>query len=230
MYSKKSGPYFKTIFTTFDNYNLTIALEKFVTNNHFNIFKGEPSSPDIIVMPYFIAIIDRNILGFDVWRNFFEYNEEVADYENNCIILDNRKDLEILKFGTSIQIDINNVDSVSAIISTCERITSVTELQRCYSALSWYLTEKNKKSLQDEVLYLFQRYPIVKDYFFSEIISLRNEKKKDILLSDYFTTRSDEEIKIFIKEQFRQFDDVKIFYIRKLRSLYFENTKKQIYL
>jgi len=98
MYSKNSGPYYKTIYTIFENRILRIALENFAEKNNFKIFFGEPLTSDIYVMPFFLSIVDRNVLGTEVWNDYLEYDEEVEEHGDYLIIIDDRNDLKIPKY------------------------------------------------------------------------------------------------------------------------------------
>jgi len=230
MYSKISGPRYKTIFTVFNDHNLKNKLKKFAQENSYKIFLGEPFSPDIIVMPYFLSIVDRNILGIDSWNNYLKYNEEAEVNDEYCVIIDDRKDLKLPKFGEFVQISIVTNESVTDVINTCKNIARFSEGRRCFWALESYLSEKIGVELQEELLGLFKVYFMVKDCFYTKIVSKNTSRSKEDKLSNYFATRSEEEIRLFIKEQYRAFVDVQRYYIDKIKQLYFSVQNEDVYL
>jgi hypothetical protein len=230
MYSKESGPHYKTVFTIFENRFLKTALEKFAKENNLKIFLGEPSTPDIYVMPFFLSIVDRNILGTDVWNDYLKYDEEVEEYGDYLIIIDDRNDLTMPKYQDSYHLPISAEDSILDIISTCKKIVIITEPQRCLCALLGNLYNKTTKELQDEILFLMKKFPCVKDYFFNFIVVKDGQGDKKKKLSNYFLTRSDEELILFIKYQFSQFCDIQQFYIKKMKGLYFSKKEHEVYL
>jgi len=230
MYSKVSGPHFKTIFTIFENPKLKNELKRFAINNSLKIFIGKPSMPDIIAMTYFLFIVDRNILGINIWNDFLKYNEEAKPIGEYYILVDDREDLNMPKYGKSIQISIDKEDSIAEVMKRCDRIILFSEVQRCLWALDWYLSDKTKIELKNELLSIFKISPVVEVCFYSEIAAEDKQINKDKKLSNYIDTRSDKEIRLYIKEQYRIFGDVQIYYINKMKQLYFSDKDKNVYL
>ena len=88
-----------TIFCQFDKLKLarlSNELEKLAKGIGCKIFYGEPSSPDIIAVPHFIEIVDRNNLGKDGWKDYLIFCKETAD-DIPCLIIDSRDDLKLPK-------------------------------------------------------------------------------------------------------------------------------------
>jgi len=86
----------KTIFAQFENDELKKELEKCAIKKRCDIYWGKPDSSDIIAIPHFISILDRNITGKEAWKNYLKYLEETGD-NTPCIIIDNRNDLGLPK-------------------------------------------------------------------------------------------------------------------------------------
>lgn len=106
----------KTIFVQFENEDLKVQLEKCARDINCEVYWGEASSPDIIAIPYFISIIDRNIVGTEMWKYYLEYEKEVKDDEP-CIIIDKIKDLELPVKKNIFQYDIKDKNTIPQIIS-----------------------------------------------------------------------------------------------------------------
>lgn len=230
MYSKVSGPHFKTIFTIFENPKLKKELKRFAINNSLKIFLGEPSMPDIIAMPYFLSIVDRNILGINTWNDFLEYNEEAEPIGEYYILIDDREDLNMPKHGDCYQISIDKEDSIAEVMKRCHRIVLFSEVRRCLCALDWYLSDKTKIELKNELLSIFKISPVVEVCFYSEIVAGNKQINKDKKLSNYIDTRSEKEIGLYIKEQYSFFSSVQIYYLKKMKQLYFSDKNKNVYL
>jgi hypothetical protein len=116
----------KTVFAVFQNDSLKVELEKWALTNNINIAWGDPNSPDIIVFPYFSAIIDRNILGKEVYYQYLDFVREVntplnlEKDEHICILLDNIKDLEYPKLDYVMQVNTGHKNAIKWIIQTLE--------------------------------------------------------------------------------------------------------------
>ena len=58
-----------TLFCQFENNELKIILEDWAAQNRINIYYGKPSSPDIIAVPFFAAVVDKRVVGSEIWEN-----------------------------------------------------------------------------------------------------------------------------------------------------------------
>jgi hypothetical protein len=230
MYSKTSGSHFKTIFTIFKNPKLKKELEKFAIDNRFKIFLGKPLTHDIIMMPYFLAIIDRDLLGVKIWNDFLKGNEEVRPSGEYYILVDYRKDLNLPKYGEAYQISFDNEDLIARVMKRCARIAKTSEVRRCLWALDGYLFHLTKKELKNELIMIFEKFPIVEAYFNEDIAKGNNQIDKENNLSNYLATRSNEEIKLYIKNQYRTITGVQIYYIDKMKQLFFTDNDRNVYL
>ena len=70
-----------------DNINLAIEINDFCQENNKKIFFPEPGSPDIIAIPFFVMIIDRNFIGKSVWEDYCDYSKD-GDDDTPVIIID----------------------------------------------------------------------------------------------------------------------------------------------
>ncbi len=85
--------YKRTIFACFDNEGLRKRLEDLANELDCDIVWSE-HDPDIIAVPYFVALVDRGKLGAKAWAYFKEFCEEVGE-KQPVILLD---DLEPSKY------------------------------------------------------------------------------------------------------------------------------------
>jgi len=123
----------KTVFAVFDNKKLKSELEKWVIENNCELCWGVPRTPDIIAIPYFVSVIDRNVLGDEAWEMYLGFKDP-DDYEveywqtEACIIVDDKRDMELprydqvlcfdLRYEGSIRWVINAVDMAKKMVST----------------------------------------------------------------------------------------------------------------
>lgn len=126
--AKNSYALENTIFCQFNNEVLKTELEKCAERIDCNIWYGEPFSPDILAVPYFISIVDRNIVGKDIWETYVSFCDEVND-DAPCLIVDNIKYLTIPKTKYVSQFDLSDYSSIIAIthVVTEIKVQEVTE-------------------------------------------------------------------------------------------------------
>lgn len=70
-----------------DNINLAIEVNNFCKENNKKIFFPEPDSPDIIAIPFFVLVVDRNFIGKSAWEDYCDYSK---DDNTPVIIIDSR--------------------------------------------------------------------------------------------------------------------------------------------
>ena len=70
-----------------DNISLAIEINDFCQENNKKIFFPEPGSPDIIAIPFFVMIIDRNFIGKSAWEDYCDYSKD-GDDDTPVIIID----------------------------------------------------------------------------------------------------------------------------------------------
>ena len=68
-----------------DNIKLAIEINDFCQENHKKIFFPEPGSPDIVAIPFFVMIVDRNFIGKSAWEDYCDYSN---DDDTPVIIID----------------------------------------------------------------------------------------------------------------------------------------------
>ena len=122
-----------TVFAQFNNPALKSELQMWANEYSCDISWGNNPS-DIIAVPFFISIIDRNLLGIKGWNHYLEFIEKVndgqsiiSDDENIeikddsvCIIVDSRRDMELPKLDTVLYFDLKDKESIPPIIKTID--------------------------------------------------------------------------------------------------------------
>ncbi len=76
-----------TIFCQFGDPGLLSDVGAYARRIGCDIYHGEPFSPDIFAIPYFVAIVDRSTLTSESWAEYLEFREEVED-TTPCILVD----------------------------------------------------------------------------------------------------------------------------------------------
>jgi hypothetical protein len=61
-----------------DNINLAIEVNNFCKENNKKIFFPEPGSPDIVAVPFFVMVVDRNYIGKSAWEDYCDYSNDDA--------------------------------------------------------------------------------------------------------------------------------------------------------
>ena len=56
------------------NISLAIEINDFCKENNKKIFFPEPGSPDIVAIPFFVMIVDRNFIGKSAWEDYCDYS------------------------------------------------------------------------------------------------------------------------------------------------------------
>jgi len=70
-----------------DNINLAIKINDFCRENNKKIFFPEPGSPDIVAVPFFVMVVDRNFIGKSAWEDYCDYSN---DDDTPVIIIDSK--------------------------------------------------------------------------------------------------------------------------------------------
>lgn len=100
-------PRHSRIFCLFDNPALEAEIEKL----GLEVVWGEPFSPDILVLGGFVDIIDRNLAGKEMWKEYVDCCNEFG-WDEPCLIVDNIQDLEFPKTKVVAQFDLSDPSSV----------------------------------------------------------------------------------------------------------------------
>ena len=69
----------KTIFCQFEDQELKEKMERCAKEIGCKVYYGKPNSPDIIAIPYFISVLDINLIGEKYWIEYVNFCEEVED-------------------------------------------------------------------------------------------------------------------------------------------------------
>ena len=59
-----------------DNINLAIEINDFCRENNKKIFFPESGSPDIVAVPFFVMVVDRNFIGKSAWEDYCDYSND----------------------------------------------------------------------------------------------------------------------------------------------------------
>lgn len=115
MKEERSYAFESTILAIFNNEQLKTELEKWASANEVKIFWGDPSSPDIIAVPCFALIVDRNVIDKESYQSYLEYIKEIKE-TNVFIAFDDNNILELPKNEVVIKINPTNKNAIKWII------------------------------------------------------------------------------------------------------------------
>ena len=85
--------------------------------------QGEPFTPDILATPYFISIVDRNLIGEECWNLFLKFCMETKN-DTPLIIVDELPHLELPDHKNILLVDLNNPQAFEEIKSAIRKIGS----------------------------------------------------------------------------------------------------------
>jgi|TARA_B100002003_G_C14037975_1_gene500174 hypothetical protein len=68
-----------TIFCQFEDQELKEKIESCAKEIDCKVYYGEPISQDIIAIPYFISVLDKDLIGEKYWKEYVNFCEEVED-------------------------------------------------------------------------------------------------------------------------------------------------------
>ncbi len=69
----------KTIFCQFRDKELKEKIERCAKEIGCKVHYGKPNSQDIIAVPYFISVLDKDLIGVKYWKEYVHFCEEVED-------------------------------------------------------------------------------------------------------------------------------------------------------
>jgi cell division protein FtsZ len=113
----------KNIFCQVENKELSIELEMLAREMNCTIRRGEPFTPDILATPYFISIVDRNLIGEEYWNLFLQFCRETKD-DTPLIIVDELPHLELPDHKNILLVDLKNPQAIGEIKSAIRKIGS----------------------------------------------------------------------------------------------------------
>lgn len=102
------------IFCQFNNTELNYAIDQCAEEMDCRTQYGRSGWSDILALPYFISIVDRNIVGKDTWESYLAYRDEVDEIVP-CIVIDGIKQKEWRK--NIFYYDIQKPSSIPEIMS-----------------------------------------------------------------------------------------------------------------
>ena len=111
----------RNIFCQFNDKQLKRAVERCAKEIDCTTFYGEPGSIDICAVGSFIKVIDRNIVGHGVWKEYIE-GIDSAGGDVPCIIVDCISDLPLSKGQYVCQLDLKNPTAIQKIIQTIKQM------------------------------------------------------------------------------------------------------------
>lgn len=77
-----------TLFCQFENNELKTILEDWAAQNGINIYYGKPLSPDIIAVPFFAAVVDKEVMGSEIWDEHLTYCKETDESKPTILLND----------------------------------------------------------------------------------------------------------------------------------------------
>lgn len=107
----------RNIFCQFENEGLKAAVEKCARETDCTVFYGTNPGCDIHAIPAFVMIVDRDVVGHDLWRENVEFCDSCGD-DVPCFIVDDVKDLPMPKTKYVYQFDMNDKATIPTIVKT----------------------------------------------------------------------------------------------------------------
>ena len=111
----------RNIFCQFDHEQLYLAIEQLAVDIDCTAFQGEPGGIDICAVGSFVKIVDRNIVGRSIWKEYIE-GIDSAGGDVPCIIIDRLSDLPLSKCQYVCQIDMNSPETIRKIVQTIKQM------------------------------------------------------------------------------------------------------------
>lgn len=104
-----------TIFAISNNEQLKTELEKWASANVVKIFWGDSNSPDIIAVPCFALIVDRNVISKEAYSSYLEFTNETNE-TNLFVAFDENIEMELPKNEIVLRINPTNTNAIKWII------------------------------------------------------------------------------------------------------------------
>ena len=86
-----------TLLFAAENNELKKEIEKWCSKHNKTIYYAEPNSPDLIAVPAFALVVDKNFIGEKSWNDFLDYQKEIKDESKNVFLIDKSKNSKIIK-------------------------------------------------------------------------------------------------------------------------------------
>lgn len=111
----------RNIFCQSDHEQLNHAIERCAGEIKCTTIHGEPGSIDICAIGSFVKIVDRNIIGRSIWKEYVE-GIDSAGGDVPCIIIDRLSDLPLSKSQYVCQMDMNSPETIRKIVQTIKQM------------------------------------------------------------------------------------------------------------
>ena len=109
------SPRDRRIFCQFEHQELETEIEKCAQKIGCEVLYGEPFSPDILALGGLIFILDRNLVGIDMWEEYVGMCDEFK-WDEPCLIVDIIEEWPLPKSNYVSIFDLNDPASVTSII------------------------------------------------------------------------------------------------------------------
>lgn len=118
-------PWRRTIFCQFDGESrhkvLFDALADCAREIDCQIIRGTNGHPDIYAYGCFVQILDRTMVGEEMWRDYAAAYKDAGDI-TPCFIIDDRKDLPLPSWKFAKPIDMRDPSAVTMIVGTVRQM------------------------------------------------------------------------------------------------------------
>jgi len=125
-------PWRRTIFCQFDgeeNHKVLFeGLTKCAREIDCQIIRGTDGHPDIYAYGCFVQILDRTLVGDEMWREYAAAYKDAGDI-TPCFIIDDRKDLPLPSWKFAKQIDMQDPSAVNTIVETIRQMKTEMNLR-----------------------------------------------------------------------------------------------------
>ena len=105
-----------TIFCQFHHSALKDAIETYAGEAGCQVDFGRQGTPDVIAVPAFIQIVDRNCVGADIWQNYVAFSDDVHD-DTPCVLVDKAVYLPMPITKYVVRYDLTQPDDINEILA-----------------------------------------------------------------------------------------------------------------
>lgn len=112
---------FRNIFCQFNNEQLRQAIEQCAKEMDCTVSYGGEGGIDITAVDSFVKIVDRNIVGRNVWNKYVEYIDS-AGGNNPCIIVDDISDWSLPIYQYTGQLSLKDPGAVKKVVQTIKQM------------------------------------------------------------------------------------------------------------
>ncbi len=127
-----------TVAIAFSQSSLLQRIQNWVKKRNVDMFELRPDTPDVLAVPHFVSIVDRTVLGLEMYDTYLRCMhevkssiediapkvniEEVPDFSETTpfIIVDSRRDLPYAENDFVAQINADEEDGIDWILNILE--------------------------------------------------------------------------------------------------------------